>query len=123
MPLMLQPHPDGSPSDQRAVHGGFEVGSIKKMTVRSSGEKWVWSLNSLLFGAAGVRTSGVAATIEEAKIAIKENWDRWLKWAEPSEEGAAPGGTQGSARVLSVTISKIDAVPPPTGDLPDSSGS
>jgi hypothetical protein len=105
MSLVLQPKLDGSPDEHRVIHGAFQVGSMKKMTFRTD-EKWFWSLSSVLFGPTEVRISGVAATLEEAKIAIKENWELWLKWAELSEIQAPSGGTRGP-EVLSVTISKV----------------
>ena len=106
MSLILRPHPDGLPDEFRVMHGELQIGSIKKMRFMSA-ERWLWTLSNVLIGAPGIRFSGATTTCEEAGTALRENWDRWLDWAELSERPSPPSRAA-KPQVLSVTISKIE---------------
>jgi len=45
--------------------------------------RWFWALNGAagLAHRAGVRTSGLAAKLEDAKTAWRQGYDKWLDWA------------------------------------------
>jgi len=44
--------------------------------------RWFWALNGTVGQAhrAGVKTSGLDATLEDAKAAWRRSYDKWLAW-------------------------------------------
>jgi hypothetical protein len=108
MSLTLQPNPDGSPEEYFVLHGALQVGRIyKRKTVIRPETQWLWSLSAVLGGPAGMRLTGFAGTLEEAKDGLKVSWDNWLGWAQLSE--AEAGARRASTpQVISVVISKSE---------------
>jgi hypothetical protein len=63
---------------------GQLVGRIYENTASPAPEcRWFWALNGTAGQAhrAGVRTSGLDATLEDAKAAWRKGYDKWLAWA------------------------------------------
>jgi hypothetical protein len=88
MSLVMQPNPDGAPSECNVVHGGLLVGRIyrRKVALRSDAQ-WLWALNGLPEGPLGLVFTGQAATCDEALTALAERWGKWLAWAGLTEAG------------------------------------
>jgi hypothetical protein len=42
---------------------------------------WHWSITVYVEPRAGLRTSGTAETLDAAKTAFREIWDKWRAWA------------------------------------------
>jgi hypothetical protein len=109
MSLELQPNPDGSPDEYQVMHGALRVGRIyKRKSVIRTETQWLWSFNPSLGGPEGMRLTGFAGTLEEAKTALREYWDRWLGWAKLSE-AAAEARSDSAPQVISVVISKSES--------------
>jgi hypothetical protein len=88
MSLVLRPNADGSPDEYLVLHGGLQVGQIYKRTVTFRPEaQWLWALNGVPEGPKGLVFTGPTATLDEAKAALEERWDKWLAWADLSEAG------------------------------------
>jgi hypothetical protein len=64
---------------------GELVGRIYENTAsRLAQSRWCWALDGAtgLAHLAGVRTSGYGGTLEDAKAAWRQSYDKWLAWAE-----------------------------------------
>jgi hypothetical protein len=86
MTLTLQANMDGEPGDFKLLHGGLLVGRLYKRSASLSvGAEWLWSLNGVPEGPAGVDFTGLAATQEDAVRALTERWVKWLEWANLME--------------------------------------
>jgi hypothetical protein len=108
MTLVLQPNPDGSPDEHHVMHGGLRVGRIyKRKSVIRSETQWLWSFNASIIGPEGIRPTGLAGTLEDAKAALNVYWEQWLSWAKLSESGEAARAAV-APQVISVVISKSD---------------
>jgi hypothetical protein len=85
MALVLRPDA-GSPDDQLAMHGEWQIGRIDKRPSFSGPQsRYIWALNGVPGGPKGIRLSGVAATLDEAEAALKASWEEWLAWAHLSD--------------------------------------
>jgi hypothetical protein len=49
------------------------------------GQEWSWAINDAHAAPSVMRLHGQGATLEEAKAALRENWNNWLAWAKLSE--------------------------------------
>jgi hypothetical protein len=76
--------PGITPVDLSVMHGQLRVGRIRSDGTRTPGAKFIWIL-STYDSPDGMRRSGVAATIEDARAALKDSWQQWLAWAGLSE--------------------------------------
>ena len=47
--------------------------------------RWYWTINGVRAGRSIMRTDGRAATLDEAKVQLTENWRKWLAWARLTE--------------------------------------
>ena len=63
---------------------GFIVGTISERVQPPSKRHWEWSL-SHQGDPKVVHGSGMQPTPDEAKTVFRENWLRWLEWAELKE--------------------------------------
>jgi hypothetical protein len=90
MDLMLTPNSEVSAGpgiaafDFNVMHGRLRVGRIRREAALKPDTQWIWVV-SLYDGPDGMRRSGIAATIEEAQVALKDSWRQWLAWAGLSE--------------------------------------
>ena len=77
------------PDDYEVRSGGLSIGRIylDRASVQPD-LAWYWSIYAVHAGPGVMALQGRAATLEEAKLALRQNWDRWLAWAELVE---APG--------------------------------
>jgi hypothetical protein len=93
MALALHPNPASAPARRKTDHlvmnGQLEVGRIyKRDTPDKSDSQWLWAINGVPLAAAGVmRVAGIAASFEQAKAELQENWEKWLAWANLQEIG------------------------------------
>jgi hypothetical protein len=86
MSLVLKP--SSSEDTYDVLHGELQVGQIYKRKVALRPEsQWVWALNGVPQGPAGLPFTGLAATLDEAAAALKERWAEWLASAKLSESG------------------------------------
>jgi hypothetical protein len=61
---------------------GTPVGRIyERHAPGSAAQAWFWSITEYVEPRSGLRTSGMASTLGEAKLAFRANWDRWRAWA------------------------------------------
>jgi hypothetical protein len=82
----MQTNTDGSPGDFILLHGGLLVGRLYRRPAPSTaGMEWLWSLNGVPEGPAGLEFTGLAATKDEAVTALTERWAKWLEWASLAE--------------------------------------
>ena len=100
MSLALHPNPASAPARRKTDHlvmnGQLEVGRIyKRDTPDKSDTQWLWAINGVPRAAPGVmRVAGIAASFEQAKAELQENWKKWLAWANLQEIGLEEiGGT------------------------------
>jgi hypothetical protein len=89
MALTLQTSPDGGLSRRKTDHfvmsGGLCIGRIyKRESVRSEAQ-WLWALNGISAPPEVMRSAGMSASFESAEAALKENWAKWLAWANLQE--------------------------------------
>lgn len=94
MGLILTPNTEVSPAlritapDVLVMHGRLRVGRIhKRESAFNPAFQCVWEITGVFDGPDGMHRSGMTATIEEAQASLKENWERWLSWANLSEAG------------------------------------
>jgi hypothetical protein len=96
MPLTFRPNPDSAPARRKTDHlvmnGELQVGRIYKRDAASEAEQWLWAINGVQrTGSKVMRVAGIAASLDEAKAELQENWEKWLAWANLREVGdAAP---------------------------------
>jgi hypothetical protein len=96
MDLALKPNPNVPPSrritapDFIVVDGRFVVGRIcKREAAINPALEWIWVITAVTGAPKSVRQSGSTATYDEAKAALKDNWEECLAWARSS--GRDPG--------------------------------
>jgi hypothetical protein len=92
MSLVLRQNPESPPAKRHTDHlvmsGGLRVGRIYKREGASRADaQWLSALNGISIGCEAARQAGIAATLEQAQAALKENWDKWLAWADLRELG------------------------------------
>jgi hypothetical protein len=73
------------------MNGQLEVGRIyKRDTPNKSDSQWLWVINGVPLAAPSVmRVAGIAASFEQAKAELQENWEKWLAWANLQEIGGS----------------------------------
>lgn len=68
-------------SDYRVMIAGYAAGRIF-MTMRGGmREVWLWTLTGPYCGSADINTSGECEMLQEARLAFRDTFDRWLAWA------------------------------------------
>jgi hypothetical protein len=83
MSLVLKQHNADDPDQYHVMHGELEVGEIYKRKVSLRPETaWLWALNGVPVGSAGLAFTGLAATLDDAMGGLRESWSRWLSSAE-----------------------------------------
>ena len=61
---------------------GKPVGRIYEWhSTAGSDQAWFWSIAEYVEPRSGLRTSGTASTLVEAKLAFRASWERWRVWA------------------------------------------
>ena len=66
--------------------GGLSVGRIySDRTSTQPHLSWFWAINGVHAGPSVMQLTGRAPSLEEAKVALRANWDRWLAWAKLAE--------------------------------------
>jgi hypothetical protein len=88
------------------MNGQLEVGRIyKRDTLDKSDSQWLWAINGVPQAAPGVmRVAGIAASFEQAKAELQENWEKWLAWANLQDVGGSVPFQPASTPVLSEDI-------------------
>ncbi|WP_342362532.1 hypothetical protein [Terrarubrum flagellatum] len=92
MSLHVHPRPD-EPDAFDVFSGSFRVGVVRPLPASEiAPSAYCWTIGNILIGA---RSSGVAATADEAAAGMVTRWREWLRDAE-----LAPidGRTRGSSR-------------------------
>jgi hypothetical protein len=118
MPLALHPNPASAPARRKTDHlvmnGQLEVGRIyKRDTPDKSDSQWLWAINGVPRAAPGVmRVAGIAPSFEQAKAELKDNWEKWLAWANLQELGVQELGGQ-DIGVQDIDVQDIDDTVPP----------
>jgi predicted RNase H-like HicB family nuclease len=101
MDLMVIPNTDASgmpgmpPFDLNVMHGRLRVGRIRRESALSPPSQWIWVV-SVYDGPEAMHRSGMAATVEEAQAALKDNWQQWLVWAGLIEREVATDESSGA---------------------------
>jgi hypothetical protein len=68
--------------DWVVLDDGKPVGRIyQRHAPGSAAQTWFWSITEYVEPRSGLRTSGMASTLGEAKVAFRASWDRWRAWA------------------------------------------
>jgi hypothetical protein len=76
--------------DYEVRSGGFTVGRI--YLDRASVQPhlaWYWTINGVHAGPGIMQLQGRTPSLEDAKAALRENWNKWLAWAQLAETPAA----------------------------------
>jgi hypothetical protein len=71
---------------------GKPVGRIYERHAPASPDlAWFWSITESVEPRSGLRTSGMAATLDAAKAAFRDTWDKWRTWKAKTgfDSGAA----------------------------------
>jgi len=90
MSLVLSPKAE-SADDYYVLHGELQVGQIYKRKAALRPEsQWLWALNGVPAGSDVPALTGLAATLDDSMIALKQTWSKWLASAELLESGDAP---------------------------------
>jgi hypothetical protein len=86
--LVLRPSSkDGTPDDFHVMHGGLRVGDIyKRQAAHRAETQWLWALNGVPDGPAGLRITGMTETRDQAQAQMSESWQQWLAWASLSPQ-------------------------------------
>jgi hypothetical protein len=87
--LTLRPIPDRSPvqqqksPDYQVMHAGLRVGRIYRQDAATGPEReWFWAIDGVHAGPDVMQTTGLAGSLDEAKGALRANWEKWLAWAK-----------------------------------------
>jgi len=109
MALTVIPDTEVSPSRRvtapefLVMHGALQIGRICKRHGSAAPDcQWIWAITGAHDGPDAMRRSGMTATHEEAVIALKENWRRWLAWANLSEGETSADGIHNEPEIDSV---------------------
>lgn len=87
--------------DIRVSIDGLVAGRIMLRPAAFGASRWFWTITGPAMVQAGLPSSGEAGSIEEARVAFREAFDRWLAWALEAPEpvrwlgGAARASTLG----------------------------
>jgi hypothetical protein len=77
------------------MSGKMHVGNIFRQEPTSATTlHWFWTINGVQRTSGDVmQVAGRTASLDEAKAAIADNWQKWLAWANlrDAAEAAAPG--------------------------------
>jgi hypothetical protein len=60
---------------------GIRAGRIMRQARSFGNTVWLWTVTGPALVQAGLTSSGEADTLDEAKLAFREAFDRWLDWA------------------------------------------
>jgi hypothetical protein len=72
----------GHLEDWQVLDDGKPVGRLYQRHTGAPPEMiWHWSITVYVEPRAGLRTSGTAETLDAAKTAFREIWDKWRAWA------------------------------------------
>ena len=74
--------PDPNRRDYVVIDDGREVGRLYEDRHTPPEVRWFWSIIVIGAHQAGIKTSGRAATLEDAKAQFQGNYRRWLVWAK-----------------------------------------
>ena len=74
-----------STNDFEVSSGDFPVGRLYEESEAPRQLRWYWTINGVRAGRSIMRTDGRAATLDEAKVQLTENWRKWLAWARLTE--------------------------------------
>jgi hypothetical protein len=68
--------------DWQVLDDGKPVGRIyERHAPGTTSQPWFWSITEYVEPRSGLRMSGTASSLLEAKVAFRANWDRWRSWA------------------------------------------
>jgi hypothetical protein len=91
MALTYHQNRDSTPArgaaDHLVMNGGLNVGHIYQSAPSSgAAAQWLWSINGVkLAGPQVMCVAGMTASLDQAKAAMNENWEKWLAWAAQRE--------------------------------------
>ena len=68
--------------DWIVLDDGIPVGRIyQRHAPANAGVAWFWSVTAYVEPRSGPRTSGTTGTLEAAKAAFRDSYDKWRDWA------------------------------------------
>ncbi len=72
--------------DYVVYSGGLNIGRIyEDVTGAQPAARWYWTIYGVHAGPAVMALQGRAASLEAAKAQLRENWEKWLAWAQLAE--------------------------------------
>jgi hypothetical protein len=83
MSLIFRPTnlpPSWRHSEWTALSGELIVGRIEEVTSNTD-VLWFWGMSGVHGPPEIMQISGMAPTLDQAKAEFKENWEKWLAWA------------------------------------------
>jgi len=85
MALRLRPQKRVTPvyrdlADYAVLSHELVIGRIYEDRMAPDDLRWYWTLNGV-HAPRIVKTSGKVATLDQAKVQLAENWNKWLAWA------------------------------------------
>jgi hypothetical protein len=81
MALTLRPS-DLDRSRWIAFDDGIPIGRIYQRHAPANADvTWFWSITAYVEPRSGLRTSGMAETLDAAKAAFRDSYDKWRDWA------------------------------------------
>jgi hypothetical protein len=90
MPLAMRPtlitNKRSETPDYVVLSGGLSVGRIyEDVSSLQESSRWYWTIYGVHAGPNVMAIQGHAATLDEAKATLRENWAKWLAWAKLEE--------------------------------------
>ena len=68
--------------DWQVLKDGNEIGRIyEKHAPASPDQAWFWSITEYVEPRSGLRASGMSETLDAAKAAFRDSYDKWRAWA------------------------------------------
>ena len=79
-------------ADWMVLDDGIPIGRIYQRHAPANADVvWFWSITTYVEPRAGLRTSGMAETLEAAKAAFRDSYDKWRDWATKAGFDSSPG--------------------------------
>ena len=68
--------------DWMVLDDGIPIGRIyQRHAPANAGVAWFWSVTTYVDPRSALRTSGMAETLDAAKAAFRDSYDKWRDWA------------------------------------------
>ena len=78
--------------DWIVLDDGIPIGRIYQRHAPANADvAWFWSVTAYVEPRSGLRTSGMAETLDAAKAAFRDSYDKWRDWATKADSNSGLG--------------------------------